>query len=358
MSEPKRDSYYSIIPILYYSNSQYSDSQLYFPIPVPEMKATAIAPSNLALMKYMGRKDDQLRLPANGSVAMNLSGCQTTTTVEFSPEFTVDSLLIDGQEEGTASKRAFAHLDRIRDMFGVTDKARIESKNTFPRSTGLSSSSSGLAALTVAAVAALGKSLSPRELSILARQGSGSACRSIPNGFTEWLDRETSDESYAVSIFPSEHWDLCDVVAVITTKPKKTTSSDTHVLVRQSPRFAPRVAGMPVRIEECKRYLAARDLSKLGPLVESESDDLHALYESVGIVHRSAEARELCALVTGWRTEVPVYYSLNTGQNVHLLCEAKDVEILQEKLKSVPFVQSTIVNHPAPGARVIEEHLF
>lgn len=322
------------------------------------MKATAIAPSNLALMKYMGRKDDVLRLPANGSVAMNLSGCQTTTTIEFSPDYPSDSLRIDGQEEGGASKRVFAHLDRIRAMFGVTDKARIESKNTFPRSTGLSSSSSGLAALTVAAVAALGKSLSPRELSILARQGSGSACRSIPDGFTEWLDRDTSDESYAVSVFPPEHWDLCDVAAIITTTPKKTSSSDTHVLVKTSPLFAPRVAAMPARIEQCKQYLAARDLSKLGPLVEQESDDLHALYESVGVIQRSDEAKELCRLVTQWRTEVPVYYSLNTGQNVHLLCDAKDVPAVQKKLASVPFVHGNIVNHPAPGARVIKEHLF
>jgi diphosphomevalonate decarboxylase len=81
------------------------------------MKATATAPSNLALMKYMGRKDDVLRLPANGSVAMNLSGCQTTTTIEFSPDYPSDSLRIDGQEEGGAM--ALQPTQIRKSMFGT-----------------------------------------------------------------------------------------------------------------------------------------------------------------------------------------------------------------------------------------------
>lgn len=322
------------------------------------MKATAQAPSNLALIKYMGRKDDVLRLPAHGSVSMNLGGCITTTTVEFSSDFTEDTLTIDGQVLGPEGKRAFIHLDRIRQMFGVTEKAKIVSSNTFPRSTGLSSSSSGFAALTLAAVSALGKELSERELSILARQGSGSACRSIPGGFTEWKDGDTSETSYAETVFPPDHWDLRDVAAIITHVPKSITSSDTHTAVRSSPIYAGRVAGMPARIEECKKLLRDRNLHVLGPLIEQESEDLHALYESVGIVQRSENARRLCELVRAWRSDVPVYYSLNTGQNVHLICEGKDAEIVKEKLKGVDSVQSMIENKPAEGARVSGEHLF
>lgn len=322
------------------------------------MKATAIAPSNLALMKYMGRKDDILRLPSNGSVSMNLGGCLTTTTVEFSDAYGDDSLTIDGEAEGKEGARTFKHLDRIRTLAGMTAKAKIVSANTFPRSTGLSSSSSGFAALTLAAAEAAGLSLSLRELSTLARQGSGSACRSIPDGFVEWKDGEASDTSYAESIFPASHWDLCDVVAVVTYDKKKITSTDTHVAVRQSPLFAGRIAAMPARIAECKRLLAARDLAQLGPLIEQESMDLHALYESVGIVQRSPQATQMTALVREWRAEVPVYFSLNTGQNVHLLCEAGDVRLVEEKLRSTPIVRDVIVNHPAPGARVTGKHLF
>ncbi len=321
-------------------------------------KATAIAPSNLALIKYMGRKDDVMRLPAHGSVSMNLSGCTTTTTVEFSPEFTEDSLSIDGKPQGNESARVFRHIDRIRTMYEITDRAKVVSHNTFPRSTGLSSSSSGFAALTVAAIGALGEELSEREMSILARLGSGSACRSIPDGFVEWKDGNTSDASHGESIFPPEHWDLCDVVAVITDQPKKIASSDTHVAVKKSDLYAPRVANMAARIELCKEYLRDRNLALLGPLIEQESLDLHELYESVGIVQRSPEARQLCDMTAQWRLEFPVYFSLNTGQNVHLICEGKDVENVRAKLAQVGMIRDIIVNKPAKGARLVETHLI
>ncbi len=322
------------------------------------MKASAIAPSNLALIKYMGRKDEVLRLPANGSISMNLSGCQTTTTIEFSDTFSEDSLSIDGQSEGAEGKRAFAHIDRIRSLAKTQARARIVSHNSFPRSTGLSSSSSGFAALTVAAVSALGLQLTEKELSILARQGSGSACRSIPDGFVEWKNGDTSETSFAETIFSPEHWDLCDVVAVITHEKKKVASSNTHVAVRESALFAPRIAMMPARIQLCKELLQKRDLQALGPLIEQESDDLHALYESVGIVQRTPLALELTQMVKSWRADLQAYYSLNTGQNVHVLCEAKDVKAVEQKLSEIAFVQSTIVNHPGKGVRVTDQHLF
>jgi diphosphomevalonate decarboxylase len=306
----------------------------------------------------MGRKDEVLRLPSHGSISMNLSGCLTTTTIAFSKTLTEDSLLIDGAQEGKASKRAFMHLDRIRAMAQTDMYARIESHNTFPRSTGLSSSSSGFAALTLAATEALGMKLSKNELSILARQGSGSACRSIPDGFCEWLDGDSSEASYAVSIFPPDHWKLCDVVAVVTTKPKEVASSDTHRAVLASPLYAARVASMPALIKECKAHLAARDLGKLGPLIEQESDDLHALYESVGIFQRSPEALRITRLARTWRREFPVYYTLNTGQNVHLICEEQHVPDLKQKLAEIDDVRNVIVNEPARGARISEVHLF
>lgn len=320
-------------------------------------KATAQAPSNLALVKYMGRKDDVLRLPAHGSVSMNLDGCITTTTVEFG-DFPEDTLTIDGHALTHEGKRAFSHLDRIRKMFGAREKAKIVSINTFPRSTGLSSSSSGFAALTVAAVEALGEKLSERELSVLARQGSGSACRSIPSGFVEWNDGETSDESYAESIFPPDHWDLRDIVAVITNVPKLVPSSDTHEAVRRSTLYQPRVSRMRDRIGACKLFLKDRDLQALGPLIERETEDLHALYESIGIVQRSEHAKWLCSTAATWRKDVQVYYSLNTGQNVHLICEGKDAAEVKRRLLTIDCVHSVIENRPARGAHIVKEHLF
>src|SRR3982074_336513 len=143
------------------------------------MKATALAPSNIAFIKYWGKKDEDLRLPENGSISMNLSNLLTTTTVEFDPNYKDDEIFInDDLDYLMARKRVIAHLDRIRSKAKIKDKAKVVSKNNFPSGTGLSSSASGFAALTVAAASAAGLKLSEKELSVLARLGSGSACRS------------------------------------------------------------------------------------------------------------------------------------------------------------------------------------
>jgi diphosphomevalonate decarboxylase len=324
-------------------------------------KATAIACSNIALVKYMGRKDDVLRLPANGSVSMNLSGCRTTTTVEFSGNYQADELTInDQQETGVGLQKISAHLDRLRVIAHIDLRARVHSQNTFPRSTGLSSSASGFAALTVAAAGALGLQLSEAELSVLARQGSGSACRSIPGGFVEWLDAETSAGSYGVTRFAPAHWDVCDLVAVCTYQPKKVSSSDSHTKVTSSPLFAEWVGCKKERIQQVLAAIKNRDFSALGPIVEAESEGLHALYESVGIVQRTDLAKDVCRAVWSWREThgLRAYYSLNTGQNVHVLCLPQDVARLRAQLLSVAGVQQIIESHPAPGASLSAVHLF
>src|SRR3989344_9031479 len=104
------------------------------------MKATAIAPSNIAFTKYWGKKDEVLRLPENGSISMCLSNLLTTTTVEFSPDFKKDEIIIDGVD---SPERITLHLDRIRKLANLDLKAKVISKNNFPSGTGLSSSASG-----------------------------------------------------------------------------------------------------------------------------------------------------------------------------------------------------------------------
>src|SRR3989344_2976508 len=156
------------------------------------MKETAIAPSNIAFTKYWGRKDELLRLPENGSVSMSLSNLLTTTTVEFSKDYEKDEVIINGKTpKDIEIERVVTHLDRVRKLAKINLKAKVSSNNNFPIAVGLSSAASGFAALTLAASKAAGLNLSEKELSILARQASGSACRSIPNGFVEWLDGNT-----------------------------------------------------------------------------------------------------------------------------------------------------------------------
>jgi diphosphomevalonate decarboxylase len=167
------------------------------------MKATSVAPANIAFIKYWGKTDEQLRLPLNPSISMNLSNTYTETTVEFHPDFIQDEIkLFDGVFSEDEIKRTITSLNLIREKANSHYFARVVTKNTFPKGAGAAASASGFAALTVAAFAALEIKLSEKELSMFARLGSGSACRSIPDGFVEW------DNAFAYSIYPSDYWDL------------------------------------------------------------------------------------------------------------------------------------------------------
>ena len=102
------------------------------------IKSTSIAPSNIAFIKYWGKKDSSLKLPLNGSVSMNLSGMTTTTTVEFKKDFTEDEILIENDDRKKTKDRVSGHLDKIRQITEVDMKAKVVSRNNFPSSTGLS----------------------------------------------------------------------------------------------------------------------------------------------------------------------------------------------------------------------------
>src|SRR3989339_336721 len=151
------------------------------------MKSTAIANSNIALVKYWGKRNEKLILPFNSSISMTLDGLYTATTVEFSEKYKQDSLSIDGGHIfGEELSKASVQLDIIRKLAKSTLKGKMVSRSNFPKSAGLASSASGFAALTLAATKALGLHLDRKELGIIARQGSGSACRSLYGGFVEW----------------------------------------------------------------------------------------------------------------------------------------------------------------------------
>src|SRR3989338_5842720 len=136
------------------------------------MKATATANANIALVKYWGKRDDKLILPQNSSISMTCDGLGTTTTVEFSKNYKKDTILINGEELKKDEKKTLEHLDRIRKLAGIKDRARVVSNNDFPTAAGLASSASGFAALTLAAVKAASVEMNEKELAILTRQGS------------------------------------------------------------------------------------------------------------------------------------------------------------------------------------------
>lgn len=206
--------------------------------------ATAVAPANIAFIKYWGMRDPEHILPYNSSISMNLDACLTTTTVLFDPALDTDEITLTWYQQvphpatGRPRERVGAHLDRLRQLAGVDTRARVTSQNNFPADAGIASSAAGFAALTLATAAALNLDLDTTTLSRLARRsGSGSACRSIPDGFVEWYNGN-DQKSIAVTIAPPEHWDLADIVAVVDMQPKKIGSAENHRLASTSPYLA------------------------------------------------------------------------------------------------------------------------
>lgn len=326
------------------------------------MKATAIAPSNIAFIKYWGKKDYLLNIPMNGSISMNLSNLLTTTTVEFDMKYAADEVILNGEKNSQRTyERVVKHLEKIRNMADVQIKAKVVSQNNFPESTGLSSSASGFAALTLAATKAVGLDLSEKELSILARQGSGSACRSVSSGFVEWLDGEMNDDSYAVTIFPADYWDIVDIVAIVSTEKKEVPSSEGQKCAVVSPFFQPRVVRMKNKIELCKKLIEKKDFTRFGELIEAEALEMHAvMITSVpSLLYWTPQTLMMMKQVQKWRKEgLETYFTINTGQDVHIIAQKKDETVLKKKLKELPYIKDIISNEPSKGVHISSTNLF
>lgn len=324
------------------------------------MKKTAIAPSNIAFVKYWGQTDPILRLPTNNSISMNLSDLTTTTTVEFSDNYLEDSIEINGETDGKKIMRALAHIDKIRALAKITTRIKMVSVNNFPTGTGLSSSASGFAALTVAAAHAAGLSMSEKELSCLARVASGSACRSIPGGFVEWEKGMSESTSYAKTLFSPSHWDIVDIVVCLDSSEKYIPTSNAQYCALTSPFFKTRLQFIDKKIALCKQYIAQKNFDSFGLLVENEALELHAIMmtSSPSLLYLYPKTVALMRRIQEWREGgVKVYFTLNTGHNVHVLCERHQIEKIKKLLVQHGY-KKNIVNIPAGGTILSEKHLF
>ncbi|PIU34151.1 diphosphomevalonate decarboxylase [Candidatus Shapirobacteria bacterium CG07_land_8_20_14_0_80_39_18] len=326
------------------------------------MKATAKAPANIAFIKYWGKKDEKLRLPANDSISMNLSNVFTITTVEFSEKIKKDIIIMDEHKfDEKEEKRISSHLDLIRDLARFKSFARVKTKNNFPKGSGIASSASGFAALTMAGVAAAGLKLNEKHLSIIARQGSGSACRSIPDGFVEWKSGTSSNNSYAHMIFPPNWWKIIDVLVIVEKKTKKVSSSEGHILTASSPFYKSRISGIKNKLTVIKKAILDRDFEIFGTILEGEAINMHAVMmtSTPPIFYWTPVTFELILTVRGWREEgILVYFTIDAGANVHLICQEKDKQKVIGCLKGMKGIKEVILNQPAIGTRLINKHLF
>ncbi len=327
--------------------------------------ATAVAPSNIAFVKYWGVRDAALTLPYNESLSMNLDACSTTTSVTFDETLQADEVVIQwyGQPSrpttGRPYERAVAQLDRVRARAGIAARAIVRSANNFPADAGIASSAAGFAALTRAAVAAADLHLDERELSILTRlSGSGSACRSIPDGFAHWRDDGTDVGSYAVSVAGPDTWAIADVVAVVDAGVKRVTSADNHRLAASSPYFPTRLLEIPGRIEQTLRAIRDRDLQALGEVCEADAVSMHvvAMTSRPPTFYWNAGTMAVIHALHRWREEgLLAYFTMDAGANVHVICAAADRDEVARRLRELPEVQWTIVNGPARGAYLLED---
>jgi diphosphomevalonate decarboxylase len=292
----------------------------------------------------------------NGSISMNLDGLMTTTTVEFSPDFAADSATVDDKPmTGPGLERVADHLDQVRKLAGVNYRARVQSENNFPSGAGIASSASAFAALSLAATAALGLDLSERDLSRLARLGSGSASRSVPGGFVEWYAADTDNDSYAETIYPADYWLLTDVVAIVSKGHKRTGSTEGHALAPTSVLQQARVDDAPARIARCKDALARKDFAALAEVVELDSNIMHGvMMTSVpALFYWQPETLAVMEAVRQWRSEgIEVLYTIDAGPNVHCICTPDSAHTVYNRLKVREHVLDVLRATPGGPATV------
>ena len=296
---------------------------------------------------------------------MNMGGLTTTTTVEFDPALKEDVLILGGREVGgPARERVSRFLDRVRAKTSEVSetseisnlRARVDSRNNFPSGAGLASSASGFAALAVAASAAAGLQLNEAELSRLARLGSGSACRSVPGGFVEWVLGADDRSSFAHSIAPADYWDLRDVVALVDTGHKEVGSTAGHAVANTSPLQAARIATTPERLAKARAAVLNRDFTALAEVTEFDSLMMHAVMitSSPALLYWQPGTVAILQAVLRWRgMGLPACTTIDAGPNVHVICTAEAAGEVAQRLRAINSVREVLTAHVGGPARLL-----
>lgn len=324
-----------------------------------EHTTTAVAHPNIAFIKYWGNRHQDLRIPSNGSISMNLGGLTTRTRVSFDPVMQADQLILGGEvTQGEALQRVSEILALVREMASIEYFAKVESENNFPMGTGIASSASAFAALSLAASTAAGLQLDEKDLSRLARRGSGSASRSIPTGFVEWLPGKHDEDSYAVSIAPPEHWNLVDLVAIVSQEHKATGSVAGHAIADTSPLQAARVQQIPDHLEICREAILTKDFEALAEICEHDSNMMHAVMmtSNPALLYWQPATIAIMQAVRRWRKSgIPVCYTIDAGPNVHVITLREYQEHTKTLIKEIPEIKQVISAHPGEAAMLIEQ---
>ncbi|GAA5881734.1 hypothetical protein JCM3774_005972 [Rhodotorula dairenensis] len=350
-------------------------------------EATCTAPVNIAVVKYWGKRDTKLILPTNSSLSVTLSQdhlrslttarCHTTTTSTAGTEG--DRLWLNGHEEeiqpGGRTHTCLAELRHLRRQLEASDPnlpnlaaypLHIASENNFPTAAGLASSASGLAALikTVAELYRLPHS--PSDLSRIARQGSGSACRSLFGGYVAWEMGQRPDglDSVAVQVAPAEHWpDLHALILVVSDKKKGTPSTaGMQRTVATSDLLQHRIRNVvPARMDRMSAAIRNRDFDQFALETMTDSNQFHAVcLDTVPpIFYLNDVSRAVIQLVSELNraslnngTAAGRYlaaYTYDAGPNAVLYVQERDVPLVLQLVESY-FPQSESASDPSSSS--------
>lgn len=328
--------------------------------------ATATAHANIALVKYWGKRDAERMLPATSSLSLTLDAFHTTTRVELTDGSDIGVALDDAPLTGSALAKVQRFVDLVRARDDVDPAlarcgARITSVNTVPTGAGLASSASGFAALAGATAAAYGLALTPRDLSRLARRGSGSASRSVFGDFVVWHagnleDPERGDlTSYAEPVPAAAGLDVAMAVVVLNAGPKSIGSREAMArTVATSPYFPAWVQHTEADVREAEAAIAAGDLERLGDLAEASAMRMHAtmLAARPAVRYLAPASLEVLDAVAGLRAAgTGAWATMDAGPNVKVLCAAGDLDAVAQVLADSGR-RRVIPARPGPGLAV------
>jgi diphosphomevalonate decarboxylase len=318
--------------------------------------ATARAGANIALVKYWGKRDARLNLPAAGSLSITLDALETVTHIEADNRLTKDVFELDGRAEPSEAITAF--LDLIRPANGP--RCRVVSRNNFPTGAGLASSASGYAALTVAAARLFRPGLDRSELSCVARRGSGSAARSLFGGFClmEAGESASGSDCRAYQLFEAKHWPLAVVVAVTAAGPKAVSSrAGMNRTMETSPYYPAWVESVSGDIDEARSAVETRDFDKLADVSEFSALKMHAsaLAARPGLLYWNAATLVCLEEIRRLRRKgVGVFFTVDAGPQVKAVCLPDDVGQVADALAAQPGVHQVLRSGLGAGAGLVD----
>ena len=298
------------------------------------MHATAKAHPIQGLVKYHGMRDSELRYPYHDSISVCTAPSHTKTTVSFEAE--AETYVVDGETvTGRGAERIQSVLDRVRELADIDRPARVESENSFPTNVGFGSSSSGFAALAMAAVEAAGLDLTRPEMSTIARRGSASAARAVTGGFSVLYSGKNDEDCYAERIETDLDEQLHVVAALVPTY-KETEAA--HAEATESHMFDARLAQIHEQMDEMRDALRAGDFGRAFELAERDTLSLAAttMTGPSAWVYWQPQTIEIFNAVRQLRSAgVEVYFSGDTGASIYVNTTEQHVERVQETISEL-----------------------